>query len=49
MVAKTNKYEDSFFLKISDEQFSAVFGTEWFINPKEIRKDNEPFKANLFN
>ena len=41
--------EDSFFLKISDEQFSAVFGTEWFINPKETRKDNAPFKANLFN
>ncbi|MEC7809942.1 MAG: PIG-L family deacetylase [Actinomycetota bacterium] len=41
--------ENSFFLKIPDEQFLTLFGTEWFINPKETRKENEPFKANLFN
>ena len=41
--------EDSFFLQIPNDQFVNVFGTEWFINPKETRKENEPFKSNLFN
>ena len=41
--------EESFFLQIPDDQFVNVFGTEWFINPKESRKENETFKSNLFN
>ena len=41
--------KDSFFLQIPNEQFVTVFGTEWFINPKEARKENEPFKCDLFN
>lgn len=39
---------ESHFLAMSDDEFLAAFGTEWFIASGHTRKPDEPFEVDLF-
>ena len=40
--------DESFFMKMPPEAFSAAFGTEWFIERGASRAAEEPFADDLF-
>ncbi len=40
--------EDSWFLQLSDDEFAAAFGTEWFIDPDAPRAEGGPFVESIW-
>jgi LmbE family N-acetylglucosaminyl deacetylase len=40
--------EDSWFLQLSDEEFAAAFGTEWYIDPAAPRAEGAPFLDSIW-